>query len=121
PLITGATVTSGAWSALDVTTGKILWQTADPVKDIDMGSVSVANGVVYAPSYSGNMHALNAETGQILWTFASGGSVLDGPSIVNGMIFWGSGYKKIPPGTPNNKVYAFGLGSSASSGVSSVK
>jgi polyvinyl alcohol dehydrogenase (cytochrome) len=107
PLINGTTTTGGAWSALDVGTGKILWQTADPLQALAMGAVSVANGVLYAPSFSGNMHALDARTGQILWTFASGGSVIDGPSIVNGTVYWGSGYKKIRPGTPNNKVYAF--------------
>jgi outer membrane protein assembly factor BamB len=61
----------------------------------------------HVPSFSGNMHALDATTGEIRWTFASGGSVIDGPSIVNGTVYWGSGYKKIRPGTPNNKVYAF--------------
>jgi polyvinyl alcohol dehydrogenase (cytochrome) len=74
---------------------------------IDTGSVSVANGVMYAGSYSGQMCALNAETGKILWTFDSGGSVIDGPSIVNGFLFWGSGYRRIRPGIGNNKVYAF--------------
>jgi polyvinyl alcohol dehydrogenase (cytochrome) len=107
PLINGTTITWGAWSALDPVTGKIIWQTADPAQALDMGSVSVANGVLYAPSFSGNMHALDAATGKVLWTFASGGSVLDGPSIVDGTVYWGSGYKKISPGTPNNKVFAF--------------
>ena len=108
-LIDGTTITWGAWSALDVATGKILWQTADPAQALDMGAVSVANGVVYAPSFSGNMHALDAATGHVLFTFASGGSVLDGPSIADGVVYWGSGYKKIAPGTPNNKVFAFAL------------
>jgi polyvinyl alcohol dehydrogenase (cytochrome) len=107
PLINGTTITWGAWSALDANTGKILWQTADPDQALDMGAVSVANEVVYAPSFSGAMHALNASTGKILWTFASGGSVIDGPSIADGTVYWGSGYKKIAPGTANNKVYAF--------------
>jgi polyvinyl alcohol dehydrogenase (cytochrome) len=109
PLINGPAITWGAWSALDVKTGKILWQTADPAQAIDMGSVSVANGVMFAPSFSGNMHALNGKTGEILWTFASGGSVIDGPSIANGTVYWGSGYKRISPGTPNNKVFAFSI------------
>jgi len=108
-LIDGTTVTSGAWSALDPKTGRILWQTPDPVGAMDMGAVSVANGVLYAPSFSGNMHALNAATGKLLWTFASGGSVIDGPSIVDGLVFWGSGYRRISPGTGNNKVFAFAL------------
>jgi polyvinyl alcohol dehydrogenase (cytochrome) len=109
PLIDGSSTTGGAWSALDVKTGKILWQTADPTGAIDPGAVSVANGVLFAPSFSGNMHALDASSGKILWTFPSGGSVIDGPSIVDGVVYWGSGYKKIKPGTPNNKVFAFTL------------
>jgi len=32
---------------------------------------------------------------------------VDGPSIVDGVVYWGSGYSN--PGTPNNKLYAFSL------------
>jgi polyvinyl alcohol dehydrogenase (cytochrome) len=104
----GQQITWGAWSALDVATGKILWQTADPTSGtIDTGSVSVANGIMYAGSYSGQMYALDTRGGNILWNFASGGSVIDGPSIVDGVLYWGSGYRNIPPGIGNNKVYAF--------------
>ena len=81
-----------------------------------MGSVSVANNVLYAPSMSGNMHALDAMTGKILWTFASGGSVLDGPSIADGMVFWGSGYQRVGGGTANNKLYGFAPGKSGDGG-----
>jgi len=109
PLVGGATIAWGAWSALDVNTGKILWQTADPNQALDMGSVSVANGVLYAPSYDGNMHALDAATGKVLWSFQSGGAVLDGPSIVDGVVYWGSGYRKLQTGVGNNKVYAFSV------------
>jgi polyvinyl alcohol dehydrogenase (cytochrome) len=67
----GQQITWGSWCALDLGTGNILWQTPDPtVGTIDTGSVSVANGVMYAGSYSGQMCALSAETGKILWTFA---------------------------------------------------
>jgi polyvinyl alcohol dehydrogenase (cytochrome) len=105
----GQQITWGAWSALDVATGTILWQTADPtVGTIDRGSVSVANGVMYAGSNSGEMYALDATTGNILWNFASGGTVIDGPSIVDGALYWGSGYREIA-GTGNNKVFAFTL------------
>jgi polyvinyl alcohol dehydrogenase (cytochrome) len=106
----GQQITWGSWSALDVATGNILWQTADPTAGtIDTGSVSVANGVMYAGSYSGQMYALDTTTGNILWNFASGGTVIDGPSIVDGALYWGSGYRNIPPGIGNNKVYAFTL------------
>jgi polyvinyl alcohol dehydrogenase (cytochrome) len=106
----GQQITWGSWSALDVATGKILWQTADPtVGAIDMGAVSVANGVMYAGSGSGQVYALDTITGNILWSFASGGSVIDAPSIVDGAVYWGSGYRTGPHGIGNNKVYAFTL------------
>ena len=102
----GDFVTGGAWSALDVRTGKILWQTADPTSGaVDLGAVSVANGVMYAGSNSGHMYALDARDGKILWDYNSEGSVIDGPSIVGDSLFWGSGYILIP----NNKVFAFSM------------
>ena len=106
----GQTINWGAWSALDVATGKILWQTADPTPGtVDIGAVSVANGVVYAGSLAGQMYALDARTGDIVWGFASGGSVIDGPSIVDGVVYWGSGYRKTRGGVGNNQVFAFAV------------
>ncbi len=52
----------------------------------------------------GYMYALDAATGKILWSFPSGGSVIDGPAIADGYVYWGSGYRI---GTNNNKLYAF--------------
>jgi len=78
--------------------------------------MTVANGIVYAPSMAGgatspNMFALNAATGGILWSFASGGSVIAGASIAYDTVYWGSGYSNlgIPGFTGNNKLYAFTL------------
>jgi polyvinyl alcohol dehydrogenase (cytochrome) len=108
-LLNGQTITWGSWSGLDAGTGKLLWQTADPTSgSIDIGAMSVANGVVYAGSTSGTMYALDALSGKILWSFASGGSVADGPSIVNGVVYWGSGYRSGAGGN-NTKLYAFGV------------
>src|SRR5262249_26420016 len=125
------TITGGSWAALDAATGSILWQTADPQGAMDLGFVSAANGVVYAPSSAatGNdLSAPGAATGTILWQFPSGGSVISGAAIVSGAVYWGSGYYfatacpgaattvqfcRAAPGTPapgrNNKLYAFGL------------
>jgi polyvinyl alcohol dehydrogenase (cytochrome) len=116
----GKTITWGSWSALDVTTGKILWQTADPIAGtMDMSAMSVANGVVYAGSFdkSGHMHALDAATGKVLWSFGSGGAVIGAPSIADGHLYWGSGYKKVASGTGNNKVYSFAVRTASSSPV----
>jgi polyvinyl alcohol dehydrogenase (cytochrome) len=66
---------------------------------------------MYAGSNSGQLYAFDATTGSILWNFASGGTVIDGPSIVDGTLYWGSGYREIQ-GTGNNKVFAFSLSGS---------
>jgi polyvinyl alcohol dehydrogenase (cytochrome) len=104
----GQEITWGSWAALNAQTGEIVWQTADPTKEaVDMGAVSVANGVVYAGSFSGSMYALDSVTGTVLWSFDSGGSVIGGPAIADGVVYWGSGYAHIKPGKANNKLYAF--------------
>jgi polyvinyl alcohol dehydrogenase (cytochrome) len=57
------------------------------------------------------MLALDAGTGATVWSYAPGSSVIAGASIVNGNIYWGSGYTQLPiPGfTGNNKFFAFSI------------
>ncbi len=108
----GTTATGGSWAALDPRTGAILWQTGDPQGAWDLAPVTVANGVVYASSMaqSGNqMFALDAATGAILWQYAAGSSVNAGPAVVDGSVYWGSGYARSAEGNGNNKFYAFTL------------
>jgi polyvinyl alcohol dehydrogenase (cytochrome) len=114
--IPSAAGSAGSWAALDPATGAILWQTADPNGSVDIGPVSVVNGVVYASSMGGaanapTMVAMDASTGKILWNFAAGSSVNAGATISGGMVFWGSGYAHlgIPGFTGNNRFYAFGF------------
>ena len=126
----GEVAHGGIWAALDVKTGKVLWQTPDPSHnlplkgDIDhttwgsdlgpgffaiaMGPLTISNGVLFAGSLDqeGHMYALNAATGDVLWSFASGGSVMSAPSIADGVLYWGSGYFT---GFENDAVYAFEL------------
>jgi polyvinyl alcohol dehydrogenase (cytochrome) len=60
-----------------------------------------------------DMYALNGTTGQILWRYASGGAVWSGAAIVNGTVYWGTGYHTENFGLgyngDNNKLYAFTL------------
>jgi polyvinyl alcohol dehydrogenase (cytochrome) len=111
---------AGSWAALDPETGAILWQIPDPngAKNggIDIGPMTVVNGVVYAGSMGTNsanptMFALDATNGNTLWSFAPGVSVNAGATVVNGTVYWGSGYLHLAPlGTGGNKTfYAFSL------------
>ena len=54
----------------------------------------------------GHMYGIDANTGAILWTFASYGSVMSAPSIVDGVLYWGSGYYQ---GFNSQTLYAFAL------------
>jgi polyvinyl alcohol dehydrogenase (cytochrome) len=118
PKGTPATSHAGSWGAADPATGQILWQTADPNGTIDLGPVSVANGVLYASSMGGiffpgastgkpTMFALDAANGKKLWQFVSGGSVNSGPAIVDGRVYWGAGYSNLFLGDPNPTLFAF--------------
>jgi polyvinyl alcohol dehydrogenase (cytochrome) len=115
-LPSGATITSGSWAAIDPATGQIVWQVADPSHNAfgggnDLGPVSVANGVMYAPSMSGTMNALDASNGKTLWSFQTPGAVNTGASVVNGTVYWGDGYAHlfIPGWGGSTTFYAFSI------------
>jgi polyvinyl alcohol dehydrogenase (cytochrome) len=122
---------TGFFSALDVTTGQILWQTRPDERGVPflggaMGPVTSANGVVFACSFGeatlnpdftvtnhrgGTMYALDASRGTVLWQFPSGDFCAAGAAVSRGTVFWGTGYAQL--GVPNldggGKLYAFGL------------
>lgn len=108
--------TGGIWAAVDAATGKVLWRTADPQQTMDTVAMSEADGVVYAGSLAGtgaNMYALDAATGDIKWKFDSGGAVVAGAAIVDGTVYWGTGYHTKVLGLPyagdSHKLYAFAV------------
>jgi polyvinyl alcohol dehydrogenase (cytochrome) len=112
----GATITSGSWAAIDPATGAVIWQTPDPSNNAfgggnALGPVTVANGVLYAPSMSGHMFALDAANGKILWDFQSAGAAISGAVVVNGTVYWGDGYTHlgIPGWNGSTTFYAFSL------------
>jgi polyvinyl alcohol dehydrogenase (cytochrome) len=107
----GASTMDGIWSGLDAVTGEILWQAVPSHGGSTSGPVTTANNLVFGCTLDpdGYMYALDATTGVVLWSFASGGSCLSGAAISDGMLYWGSGYSNFGFGTPNNKLYAFGL------------
>jgi polyvinyl alcohol dehydrogenase (cytochrome) len=106
-LPSGEVITGGSWAALDPSTGEILWQTPDPQGAPDLASLTVANGILFGGSmaHTGTqMYALDTRNGRILWSFAAGGSVVGGPAVVDGAVYWGSGYARTG-GVGNDKFY----------------
>lgn len=120
--------------ALNLKSGKIVWATPTLPADMstnfdhkdgpdyDFGSdpnlFSTTIGghrrtLVGAGQKSGFYWALDAATGAIKWSFESGGAVVSGAAIVDGSVYWGSGYHTKILGLPyagdNHKIFAFAV------------
>ena len=88
----------------------------------NQGAATVIPGVVFAGSVDGTMRAYSTRDGSVLWTYstnrpfetingveAHGGTIGGpGPTVVNGMVYWGSGYAILGT-TPGNALLAFGI------------
>jgi polyvinyl alcohol dehydrogenase (cytochrome) len=103
----------GSVAALDGATGKVLWQTPSPDGKANFGPITVTgrgpNRLVWAGSSGGFIRAYDARHGKILWQFDTGGAVGGGPTVVDGVLYVGSGYTFLRIGKANNKLYAFAL------------
>jgi polyvinyl alcohol dehydrogenase (cytochrome) len=101
---------SGGIVALKLATGETVWHTTFPTPgNARVNNVAAATampGVVFVAGSDGKIHALSTSDGKQLWEYdtakpfetvnkvaAKGGAIASiGPSIVNGMLFIGSGY-----------------------------
>jgi polyvinyl alcohol dehydrogenase (cytochrome) len=103
----------GNITAMDAATGEILWQTVAPDKGANFGPVTITgtgdDRLVFAGTNKNFIRAYNAKDGKILWEFDTGGAVGGGASIVDGVVYVGSGYQFLGVGKPNNKLYAFSI------------
>lgn len=78
--------------ALDLKTGRRLWQTALSIKKKERpsrfgGGVSFDGGKVYATTGLGDAAALDAATGKLLWKVRPAGPLRGAPAIANGNIY----------------------------------
>lgn len=121
----------GGVVALDIATGGKMWSTPAPKLDClgktgcsaaQPGPTSLMEGAVFAGSDDGHMRAYDSASGRILWDFdsnrdfqtingvkAQGGSIdSTGATIAGGMVYWNSGYSRIPI-MPGNVLLAFSV------------
>ncbi len=111
-LMDGTVTNAGGWSALNAATGRILWTTPAPTGVGAPGAVTAVHGVIFGCSAddSGHMHALKASSGEILWDYPSGDTCYSGASVVDGTVYWGTGYTLLPPDAhPGGALYAFSV------------
>ncbi len=93
----------GAVRALDVRTGKQVWDFALPTPTW-AGVMSTGGGLVFSGSNEGNFYALDAKSGKPLWQFQTGGAIRSGP-----MSFLESGRQQIAV-AGGHAVFVFELG-----------
>lgn len=111
-LIDGTGTSAGIFSAIDSRTGTTLWQTANPGAAPAGAPAAVANDVMFACGGEGTYYALDTADGSVLWTYFSGAPCgASGASIVDGTVYWGTGYTQGFGGPPLGAVgiSAFGL------------
>nr|GLL34237.1 uncharacterized protein LOC109166343 [Ipomoea trifida] len=91
---TNQTTTAGGWVALDASTGRIIWTTANPSNETAPGPVTLANEVLFAasPAPNGPIYAIHAATGKIMWSFNTGATIYGGASVSDGCVYIGHGY-----------------------------
>ncbi|HEU4642192.1 MAG TPA: PQQ-binding-like beta-propeller repeat protein [Gemmatimonadaceae bacterium] len=65
----------GTFTAIDVTTGAVAWQTQTSERMLGTGSLATAGGLVFYGEQQGVLHAADARTGAVLWSMRVGGQV----------------------------------------------
>lgn len=122
----------GGLVAVDPVTGQIQWTTVvpkpadcpDPTSayctSANQAAATAIPGAVFTGSVDGTMRAYSSADGRVLWSYSSnrpfdtvngvegrGGSLGGpGPTVVDGMVYWGSGYAILGT-TPGNVLLAF--------------
>lgn len=122
---------SGGMFALDIATGKLVWNTPAPkpacsgkagCSAAQIAPATLLPGVVFSGSMDGHLRAYSTVDGKIIWDFDSlrefesvngvkthGGSMsAAGPTVSHGMLFVNSGYGSLA-GMPGNALLAFGV------------
>ena len=85
---------TGEVVALDINTGKILWDT--PLPAIDFGGATVVNDLVFTATYDGVIYALSRADGSIVWSFQAPGGIIAWPAVASDSIVWPIGLGRVP-------------------------
>ena len=88
---------TGGITAVDVATGKVLWQNTLPSENF--GGATVANDVVFTSDYAGTIYAYDTATGKTLWTATAPAGINSFPAIDGDTLLVGAaaaGFSKNP-------------------------
>jgi outer membrane protein assembly factor BamB len=89
-------------TAIQVDTGKILWETNFDSEIFS--SATVVNDLVFVATYNGMISALDKDTGEIVWTYQAPGLINAWPAVAGNTLVWPVGSGTAP------SVVAFSIG-----------
>jgi outer membrane protein assembly factor BamB len=72
----------------DITTSGKIWSYDKIARSIS--TVAIANGMVFAPDFSGFVHCVDAETGKPYWVFDSQSHIWGSPLVADGKVYFGT-------------------------------
>jgi outer membrane protein assembly factor BamB len=82
-------VGQGCLSCVDAATGQNVW--CSQLVDRTLATVSIADGLLYLPDYTGNLHCFDAETGERYWVHALESKVWCASTLVaDGKVYAGT-------------------------------
>jgi len=79
----------GGLTAIDAASGKVVWQRK--LSSLATGAATVANDVVFAPTYSGQINAFDTATGKTLWSTKARAGINSFPAIDGDTLLVGAG------------------------------
>ena len=84
----------GELVAVDVNTGKILWNKL--FNSINVGAATVVNDLVFTATYDGMIYAFNWNTGDQVWSYQAPAGINGWPAIAGDTIVWPAGVGGTP-------------------------
>jgi outer membrane protein assembly factor BamB len=106
PIASLGTVGTGEFLAIDLETGKIVWD--DKLPSAAYGDATYSNGVVYTTEFAGNVLAFDAKTGKQLWK-AKLPAGANSPVAIDGeYLITAAGYPTGPESKPQVVAYKLG-------------
>lgn len=72
----------------DITKSHTLWRYNKIERSIS--TVAIANGLVFAPDFTGYLHCLDAETGEVMWVHDTESNIWGSPLVVGDKLYLGN-------------------------------
>jgi len=80
---------TGGLVAIEVDTGKILWDRK--LDSINVGGATVVNDLVFTATFDGTIYAFDGMTGEQVWNFTAPAGINAWPAVANDTIVWPCG------------------------------